>query len=282
MAAAHKSAISFGLVHIPVGLYTATADSDVRFHLLSRADSSPIRYRKVSESTGKEVGKGDIVKGYEYAKGQYVVIEDADLEKIKTEKDKLITIEHFCDREQISPVFFQKAYHALPEKGGERAFELLRATMLRQDKAAVARTVLGTKETLLMIMPLEDGMLVNTLFFADEVKEMPRSYLKPNLKDAEIEMAETLIGTMQRDFDINLYSDEYQARLRDLIQAKISGRQIVVPKEGGSAGVIDLMEALRASLEGNSGKAGKKSSPSGKPAARKTAPKRKGTAKKGA
>ena len=253
-----KSAISFGLVHIPISLHTATQDTDVSFNQLHKADNSRIRYKKTCGHCGGEVKSEDIVKGFQYDKDQYVIVTDDDFENIKTEKQRTMQILHFTTLDSISPVYYDKTYHALPELGGEKAFELLRTAMMQEQVVAVAKTVLGTKETLLTLIPREDGLLAQTMFYADEVKDLPQSYTKPGVAEAELAMAKQLITSMVKPFAPEEYKDEYQERLRELIAAKIAGKEVVSAApddQPGSGNVIDLMEALRASIEqNNSGK----------------------------
>ncbi|HML37931.1 MAG TPA: Ku protein [Bacillota bacterium] len=255
MAVAHKGAISFGLVYIPIALYTATQDNDVHFNQLHKEDNSRIRYKKICAHCGKEVSGEDIIKGFEYDKDKYVVITDSDLEKIKTEKDKTIQILHFADLETINPIYYEKSYHTAPETGGEKAFELLRTAMKEESKVAIAKTVMGNKETLLALIPADDSILINTLFFEDDIKEIPKSFVRPQLNEGELTMAKTLIESMVQPFDPSLYKDEYQERLRDLIEQKISGKEIVAPKEESPSNVIDLMDALKKSIEMGKNKA---------------------------
>lgn len=257
---ATKSAISFGLVHIPVSLHTATRDVDIRFNQLHKEDNSRIRYKKTCAHCGKEIAAGDIVKGFEYDKEQYVIVTNDDFEKIKTDKDRAMQIIHFTTLDSISPVYYDKTYHAVPEAGGDKAFELLRTAMLQEQVVAVAKTVLGTKETLLTLIPRQDGLLAQTMFFAEEVKALPQGYARPEVDEAELEMAQKLIGTMVKPYQPEMYKDEYQQRLRELISTKIEGKEIVTPgedqqpKEAGN--VIELMEALKKSIEQNQGRAG--------------------------
>jgi DNA end-binding protein Ku len=255
MAVSHKGAISFGLVYIPVALYTATQDNDVHFNQLHKEDNSRIRYKKTCAHCGKEVSSDDIIKGFEYDKDKYVVITDGDFEKIKTEKDKTIQILHFADLDTINPIYYEKSYHTVPETGGEKAFELLRTAMKDENKVAIAKTVMGNKETLLAIIPAQDNILISTMFFEDDIKELPKSYIRPNLNEGELKMAKTLIESMVQPFEPALYKDEYQERLRDLIQGKIAGREIVAPREEAPSNVIDLMDALKRSIEQNQGAA---------------------------
>ncbi len=251
MAVSHKGAISFGLVYIPVALYTATKDNDVHFNQLHKEDHSRIRYKKTCAHCGKEVTSSDIIKGFEYDKDKYVIMTDDDFEKIKTEKDKTIQILQFADLETINPIYYEKSYHTVPETGGEKAFELLRTAMKEENKVAIAKTVMGNKETLLAIIPAQDNILVSTMFFDEDIKELPKSYTKPELNEGELTMAKTLIESMVKPFEPSLYKDEYQERLRSLIEQKISGKEIVAPKEEAPSNVIDLMDALKRSIEQN-------------------------------
>ena len=244
-----KSAISFGLVYIPVSLHTATSDIDIKFNQLHKETKERIRYKKTCPNCGDEVGPEDIVKGFEYDKGRYVIVTENDMEKIKTEKDRTIQILHFTDLNQINPIYYEKTYHAVPEPGGEKAFELLRRAMAEEGKIAIAKTVLGTKETLLALMPDENGILAETLFYEDEIKDLPKSYSRQPVADAELAMAKTLLSSMDRPFDPSIHHDEYQARLKDLISQKIAGKETVAPNTEPQSNVIDLMEALKKSVE---------------------------------
>lgn len=248
MATTHKGAISFGLVHIPIALHTATQDNDIHFNQLCREDNSRVRYKKTCAGCGKEVGSKDIIKGFEYDKDKYVIVTDDDLEKIKTDKDKTVQILHFADLSSIQPIYYDNTYHAVPEAGGEKAFELLRRAMDEEGKIAIAKTVMGNGETLLCIIPTKEGLLIEKMFFADEIKEIPKSFAKPELNEAELTMAKTLIDSMVKPFEPALFHDEYQERLKQLIQDKIHGKEIVASKSEDQGNVIDLMEALQKSI----------------------------------
>ena len=287
-----KSAITFGLVHIPVRLSPATQNNEISFNQLHKTDHERIRYKKICGHCGVEVTTADIVRGYQYEKDHYVVVTDAELEKIKTEKQKALTILHFCGLDEISPVYAERTLYAAPEPGGEKAFELLRAAMWEEGRVGIAHTVLGTKETLLSLIAAEDGLLVQTMFFEDEIREMPAD-TRPAVKAAEMTMAKQLINSMEQPFEPGDYRDEYQHRLREMIEQKIAGEQVVAPK-GDRAGaasdekIVDLMAALRASVKESIKPSGKKAAvgkstaqkpaaakPSAKPAAKgKTAAKK--------
>lgn len=247
--AARKSVITFGMVAIPISLNTATQDNDIHFNQLHKEDNSRIRYKKTCAHCGREIGQEDIVKGFEYDEDKYVVITDEEIEKIKTEKEKSIQILHFAQLNQISPVYYDKTYQAAPEPGGEKAFELLRAALMAEQKIAVGKTVFGVKDTLMAIIPREDGILISTMFYADDIRELQKPYAKPAVSEQELSMARVLINSMDTPFDPAQYRDEYQVKLRALIETKISGKEIVAAEPESTGKVIDLMEALKASVE---------------------------------
>jgi DNA end-binding protein Ku len=244
-----KSVITFGMVAIPIAMYTATRDNDIHFNQLHAEDKSRIRYKKTCAHCGKEITAKEIVKGYEYDKDKYVVVTDEEIEKIKTEKEKSIQILHFAQLNQISPGYYDKTYQAAPEAGGEKAFELLRLALMEEQKIAIGKTVMGAKDTLMAIIPREDGILISTMFFADEIKEIQKQYTKPQVAEEELKMAKLLINSMDTPFDPSKYKDEYQVKLRELIEAKISGKEVVASQPESAGKVIDLMEALRASVD---------------------------------
>lgn len=244
-----KSVITFGMVAIPIAMYTAIRDNDIHFNQLHKEDNSRIRYKKTCAHCGKEIKSEDIVRGFEYDKDKYVIITDEEIEKIKTEKEKSIQILHFAQLNQISPVHYNRTYQAVPEAGGEKAFELLRLALMAEQKIAIGKTVMGTKDTLMAIIPREDGILISTMFYADEVKELQKQYAKPQVSEAELNMAKVLINSMDTPFDPSQYKDEYQAKLRELIESKIAGKEIVAAEPESPGQVIDLMEALKASVE---------------------------------
>ncbi|WP_291635885.1 Ku protein [Clostridium sp.] len=272
MSIAHKTVISFGLVAIPISMYTATQDNDIHFNQLHKEDNSRIKYKKTCAHCGKEVITKDLIKGYEYDKDHYVVVTDDDLEKIKTEKEKSIQIIHFAQLNQISPIYYDKTYQATPLAGGDKAFELLRAALMSEQKIAIGKTVIGTKETLLAIIPRDDGILISTMYYEAEIKDLAKSYNKPEIIDAELTMAKALINSMITPFEPAKYKDEYQVKLRDLLETKIAGKDIVASKSEAPGNVINLMDALKASIEQNKVKQTPKT-PKSKAPQRKRTPK---------
>ena len=159
MGVSHKGAISLGLLYIPVGLYTTTRDNDIRFNQLCKDTKERVRYKKYCPSCNKEVKSDEIIKGYEYESGKYVIMTQEELEKIKTKKDKTIHIIQFVNLPEIDQIYYEKNYYAIPETGAEKAFELLRTAMLSEDKVALAKTVIGTKENLIVLYPTEEGII---------------------------------------------------------------------------------------------------------------------------
>lgn len=249
MAVAHKGSISMGMVLIPVGLYKTTVDNDIHFNQLEKESKARIKYKKYCSHCGREVKAEDIIRGYEYEKDKYVVMTDDELERIKTKKDKTIHILQFAKMSEVNMIYYEQDYYAIPETGAEKAFELLRQSLLLERKVAIAKTVMGTNEKLLVLYPLKDGMIVKTLFYNDEIAAVPKQVPKMKLSEQELEMARMLIQNMTQPFDAESYRDEYQARLRDAIMKKIQGQEIVMADTSGPDNVIDLMEALQKSLE---------------------------------
>lgn len=248
MAVAHKGAISFGLVHIPVNLYTTTQNTRISFNQLHKVCKSRIKYKKTCPNCQVDVKNEDIVKGFEYEKDRYVIMEDEDFEKIKTEKDKSISILLFTDLDKIDPLFFEKTYYVIPN-GSDKAYNLLKSSLEQGRKVAIGKTVLGTKETLVAIRPTSKGLLIETMLFAEEIKDVPKDIGQIEADDGELQMAKVLIDNMTKEFNPEDYKDEYSERLKDAISQKVNGMEVVESKEEDKSNVIDLMEALKRSVE---------------------------------
>lgn len=250
MAYSYKGSISFGLVYIPVTLHNAVKRTDVGFHMIDKKTMSRVRYKKTCENCGgREVKQEDVVKGYEYEKGKYVIFEEKDFEKIKTAKDKNITIEKFVDLSEIDPLYYEKPYYVAPT-GAEKAFSVLVAAMEEENKAAIAKTVLGAKETLIMIRAKDGQMLLNTLYFEEEIATNPAKEIREKGNERELETAKAIIGGMSAAFRPEEYKDEYRKRVQAAIERKIAGKQIVSPKEDENNNPANLMDALMKSLSG--------------------------------
>ena len=248
MAYSYKGSISFGLVYIPITLYNTIKDNSIGFNMIDKKTMSRVKYKKTcADCDGREVKKEDIVKGYEYEEGKYVIFEEKDFEKIKTKKDKNITIEKFVNASEVDPLYFDKPYYVVPI-GAEKAYSVLLKAMEEENKAAIAKTVLGEKETLIMIRAKNGQMLLNTLFFQEEVQNNPAKDLNEKSNEQELKMAKAIIEGMSGKFDPKEYKDEYIEKVKTAIERKIAGKEIVSPKEGREPKVIDLMEALKKSL----------------------------------
>lgn len=258
MAIAHKGAISFGLVHIPISLYRTTQNNDIAFNQLCKQSRQRVRYKKFCGNCDKELKAEDIVKGYQYEKDKYVIMTQAELDALKTEKDRSIHILQFCDLMDIDDLYYEKNYYAIPDSGSEKAYELLRMAMMKSDKVAIAKTVLGTKETLLALCPKADYILIKTLFYHDEVVAVPKAFAHPKISAQETKIALQLMEAMNAPFDPMQYEDEYQQRLMDALQKKIQGQEIVKGEASETDSIADLMDALKQSVvmqkKGNSGR----------------------------
>lgn len=249
MAVAHKSAISVGLLYIPVSLFKTTREIGISFNQLCKDTHERIKYKKICPSCNKEVKSDDIIKGYEYEKDKYVVFNEDELEKIKSHRDKTIHIEHFAKMSDIDSIYFEKNYYVVPEPGAEKAYELLRQALLSKQEVAVAQTVFTTKEELMVLYPTEDCIMAKVLYYQEEIQEIPKSIVQTQISDAEMDMAKTMIDTMTKKFDIATYHDEYQEKLRNAITQKIQGQEIVSADNNTPNNVINLMEALQRTVE---------------------------------
>lgn len=251
----HKSAISVGLLYIPVLLQKATKDISISFNQLTKDKHERVQYKKYCPSCTVPLMPDQIIKGYEYEKGKYVVITEEELEKIKNKKDKTIHIEHFAKVSEINMIHYEKNYYVVPEAGAEKAYELLRQAMLSQQEVAIAKTVIGTTEQLLVLYPTEKCLIAKTLYYQEEIQEQPMITVNAPVENAELEMAKQLISTMTKPFDIASYHDEYQERLRNAIQMKITGQEIVTADNTQPTNIINLMDALTKSIEMQKGTA---------------------------
>lgn len=249
MAYSYKGAITFGLVYIPIVLNSSIKENDIGFNMLDKKTMSRVKYKKTCvDCKDKEVKNENIVKGYQYEKDKYVIFTDEDFEKIKTPKDKNITIEQFVDLKEVDPIYFDRSYYVNPI-GAEKAFMVLLEAMEKQNKAGIAKTVLGTKETLVLIRAKNGKMLVNTLFFDEEIVESPE-VKKAKITKKEVDLASSLINQMTEPFKPEQFKDEYNKRLQKAIKTKISGNEIVErPSKAEDVKIVDLMEALKKSLK---------------------------------
>ncbi|MES2940031.1 MAG: Ku protein [Pseudomonadota bacterium] len=278
-----KGAISFGLVHIPVTLHSATAENRMKFNLLDKQTMSPVGNRQVNKSTGEAMAREEIVKGFEVEKDQFVVLTPDEIKEALPRSTQTIDIEAFVALEQIPPVFFHRPYYVAPSgKGGQKPFALLRETLQHTGKAGIARVVISTKQHLAALIPAGDGLVLSLLRWADEVREttgLPWPGDEVRVSAAELKMAGQLVDAMAGDWQPDLFHDEFREKLMELVERKAreGGLKAVKPLPGEdvaeeSAQIIDLTELLKRSLRGSApAPAPRAAAPAPRAPARKTA-----------
>ncbi|MFB9328818.1 Ku protein [Paenibacillus aurantiacus] len=248
-----KGAISFGLVHVPVKMFSATEDKDISMRMIHRACGSPIAFVRKCDNCDVEVAFDEIVKGYEYEKGRFVLFEKEDLEAVSDERSKTITILDFVDLTEIDPIYFQKTYYLSPDQAGGNAYNLLLEAMRQSGKIGLAKVSIRSKSSLAAIRVIDNALAMETIFYPDEIRAIGQVPGLPdaiNVNEKELTMARMLIEQLSTPFEPAKYTDDYRTRLMDLIQTKIAGEEIrVAPDQQQRTNVLDLMAALQASLE---------------------------------
>lgn len=260
-------AIAFGLVNIPVRLFSATESHRIAFHEVEEKTGQRIKHKRVAEKSGREVPYDQIVKGFEYSKGRTVVLTDDELRAAEPERDRTITIEQFVALDEIDPISFDSTYYVAPDgQAAARAYALLLQTLRDRKLVAIGRFVMRTKEYLVCLRPYQKIMALETLYFADEIrspKNLPDIPDHPRVGAAELKMAGQLVNGLTGTWDASAFQDTFRERVLKLVTQKAKGHEIEVPAEekGGSSNVVDLMAALKASLggKGQSGKTNGKS-----------------------
>jgi DNA end-binding protein Ku len=249
-----KGAISFGLVNIPIELHTAVRDSRPRFRMLHAADRSPIRFQRVCAREGKPVAWEDLVKGYEYEKGRFVVLTKEDFQTAALAKSRSVDILDFVKADDIDDRFFETPYYVLPAKGGERAYALLREAIRESDRIGIAKIILRETQHLAALEVIGDALVLTMMRFADELADISSFTFPPAqaVRGKELEMAKALVENLAAGWEPGKYTDDYRDNLMKVIRAKMKGRapRLEVTEEPQSAEVVDLMERLRKSLEG--------------------------------
>jgi len=248
-----KGAISFGLVNVPVKLYTATESNDIKFNFLHASCKTPIKYEKHCPTCDVVVPAEEIVRGYEYEKGRYVIINEQDFEEIAIEQTRTVDIVDFVDLAEIDPIYYAKSYFLTPGDGGQKAYSLLRQAMKDTGKIAIAKVVLRNKQHLAAVRVYQDCLVMETMYFPAEIRSpqaLPELDYEVKINPKELNMANDLIENLSEDFEAAKYTDDYRKALRELIEAKIAGKEVATaPALTESGKVIDLMEALRASID---------------------------------
>jgi len=283
-----KGAISFGLVTIPVAVYPATEEKTLRFNQLHDEDMGRIRQKRVCEKDGEIVDYEHIVKGYEYEKDRYVVLTDDDFDSVPVESSRAIDIQQFVDLDEIDPMMFKKSYYLAPEETGAKAYALLREAMTHDNKVGIAKVSFRDKEHLAALRFRDDAFVLETMYWPDEIREADFGGVNVDLKvrAQELEMARQLIDGLTAEWNPEEYTDEYRQALMKIVEAKINGEEIELVEVEPTAKVVDLMEALKASVAAAKKQATDEEEAPAKPARSRTrkspskSPAKKATAKK--
>jgi DNA end-binding protein Ku len=253
-----KGAVSFGLVNVPVKMYTATQDNDIPMKMLHKNFNVPIQYHRTCPKCEEEVSWKDIVKGYEYEPGHYVTFDQKELEKLASESSREIRIVDFVDLEEIDPVYFQKTYYLAPEETGVHAYNLLVQALEDSKKIGIANVTIRSKSSLAAIRIVDGVLSMVTMFYADEIRsieKIPNLPKKSKADERELEMAKMLIDQLSSTFEPEKYKDDYRGRLLSAIENKVEGKEVKFAPEEKKTNVIDLMDALKASLQQTKGRA---------------------------
>lgn len=246
-----KGAISFGLVTIPVRMYPATEEKTLRFNQLHDKDHGRIKYQRVCAKCGEEVPFEHIVKGYEYEKDRYVVLDDQDFDAVPVESSRAIDIVQFVELDEIDPIYFQKSYYLIPEEPAIKAYSLLRQAMAEDGRVGLAKVAIREKEHLAALRFKDDVFVMETMFWPDEIRAAEFDELQKGVKvrPQEIQMAKSLIENLTEDFDPQQFKDEYRESLLEIVEKKVAGEEIETVPEAEPVKVADLMDALKASVE---------------------------------
>jgi DNA end-binding protein Ku len=246
--------ISFGLVSVPVKLFSATSQKEIRFHMLHDKDGGRIQQKRVCSIDGEEVAWEHIIKGFELSKGRYVSVTRKELEQFNPRATKSIDIEDFVELSQIDPIYYESTYYLLPDRGAAKPYALLTEALKRTGRVGVARFVLRTRQYLCAVRPRDKVLALSTMLYADEVvaeSELEGVPEKAKPGERELKMAEQLVESLASDFDPEKYKDDYRDQVLAMLERKAEGEQIEAPSEAPRAKVVDLMEALKKSLAAN-------------------------------
>jgi DNA end-binding protein Ku len=249
MRAIWSGTISFGLVSVPVRMYSATQSKELKFHFLDKRDLKPIGYDKVRKDTGRSVPQDRIVRGFEIEKGKYVPLEDEDLDRLDIELTHSIDICDFVSLDEIDPIYYRKAYYLLPQDGAEKPYRLLVRALGETEKVGIAKVVIRNKQHLAALRANDGRLILETMYYPDEIREPESVDGKGKLQKAEVEMAKSLVENLSSSFKPDKYDDTYRKELLLLIRAKAKGKELPEPQEAEEGEVIDLMAALRESVD---------------------------------
>jgi DNA end-binding protein Ku len=248
--------ISFGMVSIPVKLYTATEDKDISFRLLHKDCGERLKQLRWCPKHERAVEWDEVVRGYEYAKDEHIVMDEEDFEKLPLPSKHTVELSAFVDATQIDPIYYQRTYYLEPDEKGMKPYSLLMQALKDKELTGIAKIAIRNKEQLCAIRPMDGTLVIETLFYPDEIREVPTEVPEQKFSDAEMKMAHALIELLQEDFDPAQYQDEYRQALMQVIDAKLEGVEVAEVEVARPAKVTDLMSALKASVE--AAKKGKK------------------------
>ncbi len=257
-----KGSISFGLVNIPVRMFTATEDKDIRFKYIHRECHTPIKYKKTCPSCNKDVQPEDIVKGYEYEPGKFIILTEEDFQAIEVKSEKTVEILDFVKLEEVDPVYFDKTYFLGPQETGGKAYTLLREALSGKQRIAVAKITIRERESLAVVRVYKNVLVLETIFYPDEVRDSRQVPGVPEdlqTTKAELDMANQLIDNLTTVFEPDKYTDTYRERLLERIHSKVEGKEFVVSKETDKENIVSLMEALKQSIQMSKEKPSEKS-----------------------
>jgi DNA end-binding protein Ku len=241
--------ISFGLVTVPVRMFPATESKELRFHFLHKDSLTPIGYDKVRKDTGEHVDPEDVVRGFEIEKGRFVPLEDEDLDRLDVELTHSIDICDFVSLDEIDPIYFRKAYYLVPQEGAEKPYRLLVRALDETGKVAIAKVVIRNKQHLACLRTFDGVLVLETMYYADEIRKPESVDGKVQVRKAEVDMAKSLVENLSDAFKPEKYDDTYRKELLQLIRAKAKGQKLPEPEEEEEGEVVDLMAALRESVE---------------------------------
>jgi len=266
-----NGSINFGLVNIPIGLAVAQQRKDVSFRTLHRECGTPIKQKRWCPFHERDVEADELVKGWEFAKGQFVMVEESDLEAVALARSQSIDIDRFVDLDQVDPIYFDRAYYLSPADAPaqRRPYVLLLRAMQEANVAAIGKFVLWGKENLCLIRPLGESLALETLYYAEDIRprdEIDQAVAETEVQEAELEMARQLVASLVGEFEPEEFENVYRGELKAMLEAKLAGEEIVAPEQPAPAPVVDLMEALKESVAQAQKE---KKSPATKPAARK-------------
>ncbi len=248
-ASVWKGQLTFGLVSFPIRLFSAARSETISFNQLHKSDNSRIRQVTYCQAEDKPVPRTELVKGYEYEKDRYVVIDDEDIKKVAPKTAKVMEILEFVKAEQVDPVYLESSYYVAPDEGGEKPYALLFQALRESKYYAVAKVAMHSREHIIVLRPGAKGILSHTMFYQDEIRQVEEFRTDTTrVKEKQLEMAKMLISSLEADFEPRKYRDEYRENLRIMIEAKIAGRSVVETPAAHVAPVIDIMEALKKSL----------------------------------